>query len=120
MKLRSPAGLAGLVLAVLLAAPAVAVGRPTVTVRVEGATRTLLEAHARSTLPDHGHRRSTSCNVTARGSDGPRHAGRPAERHAGGRDGVVRHGGIVAIAQVRGDVAQDRGRVGAYNSTAPQ
>jgi hypothetical protein len=51
MKLRSPAGLAGLVLALLLAAPAAAVAGPTVTVRVEGANSTLLE-RTRVTLPD--------------------------------------------------------------------
>jgi hypothetical protein len=49
MKLRSAAGLAGLVLALLLAAPAAA--GPTVTVRVEGAGGTLLE-RTRVTLPD--------------------------------------------------------------------
>ena len=50
MKIRTPAGLAaGLVSAVLLAAPAFA--GPTVTVRVEGASLTLLE-RTRVTLPD--------------------------------------------------------------------
>ncbi len=49
MKHRSAAGLAGLVLTLLLAAPAVA--GPTVTVRVEGARGTLLE-RTRVTLPD--------------------------------------------------------------------
>jgi hypothetical protein len=49
MKHRSPAGLAGLVLALLLAAPAAA--GPTVTIRIEGATSTLLE-RTRVTLPD--------------------------------------------------------------------
>lgn len=48
MKLRSPAGLAGLVLALLLAAPAWA--GPTVTVRIIGASDTLLERTV--TLPD--------------------------------------------------------------------
>ena len=56
MKLRSPAGLAGLVLAVLLAAPAVATPGPTVTVRVEGANATLLE-RTRVTLARHTGRR---------------------------------------------------------------
>jgi len=52
MKLRSPAGLAaGLAGAALLAAPAGAIAGPTVTVRVEGATSTLLE-RTRVTLPD--------------------------------------------------------------------
>lgn len=48
MKLRSPAGLAGLVLALLLAAPAWA--GPTVKVRIIGANNTLLERTV--TLPD--------------------------------------------------------------------
>jgi hypothetical protein len=43
MKLRSPAGLAGLVLALLLAAPATASGPATVKVRVEGAASTIFE-----------------------------------------------------------------------------
>ena len=49
MKHRSAAGLAGLVLTLLLAAPAVA--GPTVTVRIEGAAGTLLE-RPRVALPD--------------------------------------------------------------------
>jgi hypothetical protein len=52
MKLRSPAGLAaGLVSAALLAGPAAALAGPTVTVRVEGASATLLE-RTPVTLPD--------------------------------------------------------------------
>jgi len=51
MKLRTPAGLAGLALAVLLAVPAVASAGPTVTVRIEGEQSTLLE-RTRVTLPD--------------------------------------------------------------------
>ena len=49
MKHRSTAGLAGLVLALLLTAPAAA--GPTVTIRIEGETRTLLE-RTQVTLPD--------------------------------------------------------------------
>jgi hypothetical protein len=51
MKHRSAAGLAGLVLALLLAAPTVASAGPTVTVRVEGTSSTPLE-RTRVTLPD--------------------------------------------------------------------
>ena len=81
MKHRSPAGLAGLVLALLLAAPAVAAGPANVDLRVEGARRTLVRGRAvttdapapaaarrpgRATLHGHERGRQRSSRATAR------------------------------------------------------